>query len=121
MSEEVKIKISQPMFEVGELERFDNYIHSIVEEYSKLIFKEKDQILTQRIIMKQEQEIERLTFESTKWESKFYDEAKKVDRAIEFIKENENNISSIKDLENNKTYNSALLYVKSILQGSDKE
>ena len=60
MSEEVKIKISQPMFEVGELERFDNNIHSIVEEYSKMMFKEKDQILTQRIIMKQEQEIERL-------------------------------------------------------------
>lgn len=60
MSEEVKIKISQPMFEVGELETFDNNIHSIVEEYSKLMFKEKDQILTQRIIMKQEEEIERL-------------------------------------------------------------
>ena len=60
MSEEVKVKISQPMFEVGELERFDNNIHSIVEEYSKLLFKEKDQILTQRIIMKQEEEIERL-------------------------------------------------------------
>ena len=60
MSEEVKIKISQPMFEVGELERFDNNIHSIVEEYSKMLVKEKDQILTQRIIMKQEEEIERL-------------------------------------------------------------
>lgn len=56
----MKIKVSQPMFEVGELERFDNNIHSIVEEYSKLMFKEKDQILTQRIIMKQEEEIERL-------------------------------------------------------------
>lgn len=32
-----------------------------------------------------EQEIERLTAESTKWESKFYDEAKKVDRAIEYL------------------------------------
>ena len=60
MSEEVKIKISQPMFEVGELERFDNNIHSIVEEYSKMMVKEKDQILTQRIIMKQEEEIEQL-------------------------------------------------------------
>ena len=60
MSEEVKIKISQPMFEVGELERFDNNIHSIVEEYSKMFFKEKDQILTQRIIMKQEEEIKQL-------------------------------------------------------------
>lgn len=60
MSEEVKIKISQPMFEVGELERFDNNIHSIVEEYSKMKLHEKDQILTQRIIIKQEEEIEKL-------------------------------------------------------------
>ena len=60
MNEEVKIKISQPMFEVGELETFDSNIHSIIEEYSKMLFKEKDQILTQRIIMKQEEEIERL-------------------------------------------------------------
>ena len=59
MSEEVKIKITQPMFELGELERFDNNIHSIVEEYSKLMYKEKEQILTQRIIIKQEEEIER--------------------------------------------------------------
>ena len=48
------------MFEVGELERFDNNIHSIVEDYSKMLFREKDQILTQRIIIKQEEEIERL-------------------------------------------------------------
>ena len=45
----------------------------------------------------------------------------RIDKAIEFIKENENNISSIKDLENNKTYNSALLSVKDILQGVDKK
>ena len=44
-----------------------------------------------------------------------------IDKAIEFIIKNENNISSIVDLENDKTYNSALLYVKSILQESDKE
>lgn len=36
-------------------------------------------------INKLEKEIKRLTFESTKWESKFYDEAKKVDKAIEYI------------------------------------
>ena len=45
----------------------------------------------------------------------------RIDKAIEFIIKNENNISSIVDLENDKTYNSALLYVKSILQESDKE
>ena len=60
MSEEVKIKISQPMFEVGELEAFDSNIHNIVEEYSKMMFKEKNEILTQRLIMKQNEEIERL-------------------------------------------------------------
>ena len=58
--DEEKIKITQPMFELGELESFDNYIHSIVEEYSKMKLHEKDQILTQRIIIKQEEEIEKL-------------------------------------------------------------
>lgn len=58
--EEEKIKITQPMFEPGELESFDNYIHSIVEDYSKMKLHEKDQILTQRIIMKQEEEINKL-------------------------------------------------------------
>lgn len=61
MNKEEVIKVSIPMFEAGELERFDNNIHSIIEEYSKLMFKEKDQILTQRIIIKQEEEIEKLT------------------------------------------------------------
>lgn len=60
MSDEYEIKVNMPMFELGELETFDNNIHSIVEEYSKLMVKEKEQILTQRIIIKQEEEIERL-------------------------------------------------------------
>ncbi len=60
MNEEVKLKVSMPMFQDGELERFDSNIHSIIEEYSKMQLHEKDQILTQRIIMKQEEEIERL-------------------------------------------------------------
>ena len=45
---------------------------------------------------------------------------KRYNKAIKFIKENESNISSIKDLENNKIYNSALLNVKDILKGDDK-
>lgn len=70
-NEEHSYKMSIPMFEEGELERFDSNIHSIVEEYSKMLFKEKDQILTQRIIMKQEEEIDRLNNKveelDTKW------------------------------------------------------
>ncbi len=64
---------------------------------------------------KLKQEIERLTFESTKWESKFYDEAKKVDKAIEYINWVWNNT--------NKPTNTivALRTLENILQGSDKE
>ena len=40
------------------------------------------------LCVEKDKEIERLTAESTKWESKFYDEAKKVDRAIEYIEKN---------------------------------
>ena len=65
------------------------------------------------------QEIERLTAESTKWESKFYDEAKKVDRAIEYI---EKNVWSCYILDDEKelieTDSEELL---EILKGVDKE
>ena len=37
-------------------------------------------------------EIERLTAESTEWESKFYDEAKKVDKAIDLLEGARENI-----------------------------
>lgn len=40
-------------------------------------------------------EIQRLTLESTKWESKFYDEAKKVDKAIEYIEKSWNDKCTI--------------------------
>ena len=60
MNEEVYTKISVPLISDKELEIFDSNIHNIIEEYSKLVLKEKDQILTQRIIIKQEKEIERL-------------------------------------------------------------
>ncbi len=58
--EQVCLKASIPLFEEKELEIFDNNIHSIIEEYSKLHLEKKEQILTQRIIIKQEQEINRL-------------------------------------------------------------
>ena len=83
MSEEEKIKISQPMFEVEELEVFDNNIPSIVEEYSKLMLKEKDQILTQRIIIKQEKEIERLEQQLQQKENIIKELEKVLDRNIE--------------------------------------
>ena len=60
MSEKIKIKVSQPMFEDGELERFDTYINEIASEFTKLHFEEKDKILTQRLVQKLEQENERL-------------------------------------------------------------
>lgn len=43
-------------------------------------------------IMCKDKEIERLTAESTEWESKFYDEAKKVDKAIDLLEEARENI-----------------------------
>lgn len=46
-------------------------------------YQEKDTLIEQ-----QQKEIDKLTAESTKWESKFYDEAKKVDKAIEYIEKN---------------------------------
>ena len=74
------------------------------------------------------QEIGRLTAESTKWESKFYDEAKKVDKAIEYI---ENEIPCLWEVDdvredingnyqhNYKEYDTQILLNK--LKGVDKE
>ena len=59
------------------------------------------------------QEIGRLTAESTKWESKFYDEAKKVDRAIEYLELFNDNCSLID--------HSIIKGALNILKGSDKE
>lgn len=50
----------EPLFEEKELENFDNYIHDIVKEYSNAKLTKKDEILTQRIIIKQEEKINRL-------------------------------------------------------------
>lgn len=60
------------------------------------------------------EEIERLTAESTKWESKFYDECKKVDKAIEYMNYTFN-ISSVKEMYE------IMNELEKILQGSDKE
>lgn len=78
MSEEVKFKINMPMFEDGELELFDNNIHNIIPEYVKLHLEKKEQILTQRIIMKQEEEIKELQ--------------ERINKAIEYIKEHSTTI-----------------------------
>ena len=93
MSDEVKLKINVPMFEVGELEMFDNNIHNIIEEYSKMMFKEKDQILTQRIIMKQEEEIERLNNIIKRLEDFIEKEIELY--TIELTKENERKLSIV--------------------------
>ena len=53
----------------------------------KKFMEENPFIVENGIICKKNKEIERLTAESTEWESKFYDEAKKNDRAIEYCKE----------------------------------
>lgn len=55
--ETLKMKTTIPLITKDELEIFDNHIHEIIEEYTKMNLKEKEQILTQRIIKKQEEEI----------------------------------------------------------------
>ena len=67
------------------------------------------------------EEIERLTAESTKWECKFYDEAKKVDKAIEYIETHQFNFK-----KGTTTFGSERLSMEErklidILRGVDKE
>lgn len=75
-----------------------------------------------KMITKQMEEIERLTAESTKWESKFYDEAKKVDRAIEYIEKNSyTTIETIDDINYFIVRLDKCVDLLDILKGSDKE
>ena len=67
-------------------------------------------------IDKLEKEIARLTAESTKWESKFYDEAKKVDKAIEYIRQLEFESEELYDISE-----IARLELLDILKGSDED
>lgn len=64
-----------------ELEKALKEIERLKEEYVML------QNASDEVEEEKDREIGRLTAESTKWESKFYDEAKKVDKAIEYIEE----------------------------------
>ena len=100
MSEQVKFKINMPMFEDVELELFDNNIHNIIPEYVKLHLEKKEQILTQRIIMKQEEEIKELQ--------------DKIDKAIEYIK------SQMKEKEE-YIHTDYVYKMLDILKGEDNE
>lgn len=71
-------------------------------------------------VHEQYDEIKRLTFESTKWESKFYDEAKKVDKAIECIEKSWNDKCTI-PLEEVGYSTDNRWEIWKILKGSDKE
>ena len=66
-----------------------------------------------------QEEIARLTAESTKWESKFYDEAKKVDKAIEYIEENKTTHECNEWGFDNMLED--IIPLLDILKGSDKE
>lgn len=58
--EEVKFEAKIPLFEKGELEYFDCNMHSIIESLLEKQLQQKDYILFQRIIKKQEEEIKTL-------------------------------------------------------------
>lgn len=115
--------------------RIKGFIDILQKEYSKEIERLKEELECtipivehNKTITKHLKEIERLNYIIDKQDRDITSLTKsklilkeRYNKAIEFIKENESNISSIKDLENNKTYNIALLRVKDILQGVDKE
>jgi len=90
----------------------------------KLIYSQEDLDLILSLETEtKDKEIEKLTAESTKWESKFYDEAKKVDKAIEYIKEKYDYIlGDDKFLDHDERIDrKQILRILGILKGSDKE
>ena len=58
--ENVGVKISMPLIDDIELQRIDTFYNDIVSKYTKAFVKEKDQVITQRLMMNLQQENERL-------------------------------------------------------------
>lgn len=58
--ENVGVKISMPLIDDIELQRIDTFYNDIVSEYTKAFAKEKDQVITQRLMMNLQQENARL-------------------------------------------------------------
>lgn len=100
-----------------EIERLNKDLKDACEEIKRL---KEEYIMLQNasdeVEEEKDKEIERLTCESTKWESKFYDEAKKVDKAIEYIEKELGNINT----NDNIIAKGICLKIKEII-GSDKE
>lgn len=54
------VKISMPLIDNIELQRIDTFYNDIVSEYTKAFVKEKEQVITQRLMMNLQQENARL-------------------------------------------------------------
>lgn len=99
-----------------QVEEKNEEIERLKEEYVML------QNASDEVEEDKNKEIARLTAESTKWESKFYDEAKKVDEAIEYIEKNSyTTIETIDDINYFIVRLDKCPDLLDILKGSDKE
>ena len=108
-----------------------DYFQEFIEcnQHKIMFLNEKDDIFEDfkvidaiNFLEEKNKEIERLTTESTKWESKFYDEAKKVDEAIEYIEKNSyTTIEAIDDINYFIVRLDKCVDLLDILKGSDKE
>ncbi len=104
-------------------DRLKDRVHEQYEEIKRL---KEEYVMLQNASDKVEEdknkEIERLTAESTKWESKFYDEAKKVDKAIEYIEKNSyTTLETIDDINYFIVRLDKCADLLDILKGVDKE
>lgn len=95
-----------------DLDRFIDFMIEYKKETIKDYEKELDKFRPFTSAHEMKKEIKRLTVESTKWESKFYDEAKKNDKAIEELE-----IWQPKE----KILQEEKEYLLDILKGVDKE
>lgn len=94
-----EIKITAPLISIDELRIFDNNIHSIVEEYSKMQLSKKDEILTQRIIIKQEEEIKKLQELITELNGKIMLKDRQIKEALRIIDEKRGEYDIPEELE----------------------
>lgn len=69
-NETISYKITMPLIDDEEIQRIDNHYNELVDEFTKQFVKEKDMILTQRIMMNLRKENEQLYIENQKLKEK---------------------------------------------------
>ena len=82
--ENTQVKITMPLIDDIELQRIDTFYNDIVSKYTKTFVKEKEQVITQRLMMNLQKENTELKEKVKNMENL----QNRIDKVIEYIESN---------------------------------